>query len=261
MLRRQPERLILDDLSSPTLITTDATSGLVFIEGYGGAIDPAAVTECFLQCPVACTPQVSTVQVVIPTTCECPYEWGLTIKVKPRLTSYEVQQTFGKSLFYGWSDPAGGTPTAVQTAAGVVANINADPFSPVSAVNLGGGLIQLTEKNCDYITGTAGFSAYTDSGTVLTPTPHVEAILSAGQLNKLFPIQPGMFGAAPKLTFCGTYCQVHLVIKGNGNIQDIDMSSTFSDYVQEVDIYVNNTDAVAYAAFVAAIEAAIPCLA
>jgi hypothetical protein len=258
MLRRQPERIILNDLSSPTLVTV--SGGKVFIEGYGGILDPAAVVSCFDQCPAACVPEVQTVQVVIPTTCECPYEWGLTIKAHPRLQDYSVQQTFGKSLFYGWSDPAGGTPTATQTAAGVVANINADPFSPVTAVDLGAGLIQLTEKNCDYVTGTAGFRAYTDSGTVITVTAHVEAKLSAGYLNKLFPIQPGFFGATPKLTTCGTYCLYKFVLRGSGNIQDIDMSSTFSDYEQEVELYVNNTNAVTYAAFHAALAAQFPCI-
>jgi hypothetical protein len=259
MLRRQPERIILNDLSSATLVTVNG--GKVFIEGYGGILDPAGVLSCFDQCPTACVPQVQTVQVVIPTTCECPYEWGLTIKAKPRLQSYEVQQTFGKSLFYGWSDPAGGTPTAAQTAAGVTANINNDPFSPVSAVDLGAGLIQLTEKNCDFITGTSGFSAYTDSGTVITVTAHVEAKLSAGFLNKLFPIQPGFFGAAPNLPFANaSYCLFKFVIRGSSNIQDIDMSSTYGDYEQEVEFYVNNTDAVAYAAFKAALMAQFPCI-
>lgn len=254
MLRRQTEKVLLNTL---TLTTAKVDGTQLFIEGYGGILDNTSmILQATRTCSTPCTPQETEVTVVIPSSCECPYEWGLTIKSFPRPSSYEVQQTFGKSIFYGYQDPAGGTPTAADTATAVAANINADPFSPVTAVAVG-AVITLTEKSCDYITGTNGFGAYTDSGNVVITTAHVEEVLSPGQMSKIFPILPGQFGANPTRPNGGTYCKMTFVLRGDRNIQDIDMSSTYSAYEQAVDIYVNNNDP-NWAAFLALVQGVFP---
>lgn len=255
MLRRQTEKVLLNIL---TATSARASGTQLFIEGYGGILDNTSmILQATRTCTTPCTKQETDITVVIPTSCECPYEWGLTIKTFPRPLSYEVQQTFGKSIFYGYSDPAGGTPTAAATATAIIANINADPFSPVVASSGGAGVITLVEKNCDYINGTNGFGAYTDSGTVTPVTAHVEEVLGAGQMSKLFPILPGQFGANPTRPDGGTYCKMTFVLRGDRNIQDIDMSSTYAAYEQDVDIYVNNRDT-DWPAFLATVQSIFP---
>lgn len=237
MLRRIPEKIILDDLSSPTLITV-GPNGEICIEGYG-CIPPGNVTNCYLQCPQNCVPQVTQVTVVIPQSCECPYEWCVTITGKPCLWSYEVQQTFGSRKVYCFQDPSGGTPTAAQVAAGIAANINADPFAVVTATAVG-AVITLTEKDCN---STCGFEAFTDSGAVVSVTPHQDGILTSIQLAKLFPIQWGHAGARPSLAYCGPYCAFCFTIKENCAVQDIDQANAYNCYEREVCFYINQNAA------------------
>lgn len=107
-LIREPELLVIDSVGADVL---DITAGVITVKGYGEFLT-ADVDDCYRDCNTACTPQVSTVQVVIPTSCECPYEWNLRLVKKPCLWLYDTPQTFGKESLYTYIDPAGGTPTA-----------------------------------------------------------------------------------------------------------------------------------------------------
>jgi hypothetical protein len=234
MLRRQPERIIFNSLDANTVIPI---TGGVTIKGYGDIL-LADIVNAYCQCPSACVAQVTTVTITVPTTCECPYEFPLTIKCLPCLQSYEVQQTFGSTKYYGYQDPAGATLTATQYAAAVVIAINADPTACVTATSLA-GVITLTEKDCN---ATCGFQAFSDSAVMLTTTPHSNAILSANELAKLFPIQWGHPASRPTLTYCGNYCVFHFVIRKDCSIQDIDMANAYQCYEQEVYFYVNNAE-------------------
>lgn len=259
MLRRQPEKVILDSITlapaaNPTLVVN--ADGTVFIAGYSGVITPSASFGCYLECPSACVPQVETVTVVIPASCECPYEWGLYIECKPCPQLYEVQTTFGSKKFYGYQDPSGAVPTAADTAAAVAANINADPFACVTATVVG-AVITLTEKDCNK---SCGFSAYIadGSGTVANVTPHTAAVLSAEDLARIFPIQPGFFGARPSIAYCEQYCLFHIVSRGQDQ-QDVDMSNNYNKYEQELYLFINQNDP-NYAAFAALLAATFPCI-
>src|SRR3972149_4094144 len=237
MLRRQPERILINSLSANTVIG-DASG--VLNEGYGEIL-LADVINSYCDCPSPCVAQITTVLITIPDSCECPYEWPLTIRCKPRLQSYEVQQTFGSTKYYGYSDPAGGVPTADTAGPAIAAAINADPTACVTATyDAGTDTLTLTEKDCSQ---TAGFDAFTESGTVTLDTAHVEEVLSADYMHKLFPIKVGVFGSNPNLPSCGDYCVWHFVIRKSCDAQDISAANHYNCYEQEVYFYVNKNDA------------------
>jgi hypothetical protein len=232
MLRRQPERIIFNSLSATSVVPIN---GGVTVEGYGDIL-LSEILNAYCQCPAACVQQVTTVTITVPTTCECPYEFPLTIKCLPCLDSYEVQQTFGSTKYYGYQDPAGATLTAAQYATAVAQLINDDPTACVTAVAVG-NVITLTEKDCE---STCGFQAFSDSAVIATTTPHSNAILSANQLAKIFPIQWGHPGSRPALTYCGNYCVYHFVLRKECSVQDISQANAYNCYEQEVYFYVNN---------------------
>lgn len=246
MLLRQPTKILIDSLSASTVVPI---TGGVTVEGYGDIL-LADILNAYCQCPSACVKQQTVVCVSIPDSCECPYEWPLLIKSLPCLTSYEVQQTFGSSKYYGYQNPSGATPTANETATAVTSNINADPNATVTATvgtfvagvftpNTAGTCILLEEKNCQL---TCGFQAFTDAGTVTTITAHVDAVLSNQDIAKLFPIQWGFVGSRPSLGFCGEYCVYHFKIRKSCDVQDISQANAFNCYEEEVYFYVKNTD-------------------
>jgi hypothetical protein len=170
------------------------------------------------------------------------------------LWSYEVQQTFGSSKVYCFQDPAGGTPTAAQVAAGIAANLNADPFAVVTATSVG-AVITLTEKDCN---STCGFQAFTDSGSVVSITQHQDGVLTSIQLAKLFPIQWGFAGARPSIAYCGPYCVFCFTIKENCAVQDISQANAYNCYEREVCFYINQ-NAPNFQAFIDALLAAFTC--
>lgn len=233
MLLRQPERIVINSLSASSVV---AITGGVTIEGYGDIL-LADILNAYCQCPSACVKQVVTVTITVPTTCECPYEFPLTIKSLPCLFSYETQQTFGSTKYYGYQDPGGATLTATQYATAVAALINADPNATVTATSAG-AVITITEKNCE---STCGFQAFSTDAVIVTTVAHIDAVLSANDLAKLFPIQWGHPGSRPNLTFCGTYCVYHFVLRKACDVQDISQANAFNCYEQEVYFYVNNT--------------------
>lgn len=233
MLRRPADKVLINSLDSETIIVI--SSGVVEIAGYG-QISNSEIVNCYKKCPTACTNKVVTVQVVIPDSCECPYEWVLTVVCEPDLFNYEINKTFKQNRIYTYEDPAGGTPTAAATGTAIAGYINADPNTCVTATANGSGLITLTSKNCETF-----FNAFTPSGTVIVVTAGVKAVLTATQLAKLFPIQPGHFGARPDLTNCGDYCAYYfLICKSACATQDISAANHQNGYEQEVTFYVRN---------------------
>lgn len=236
MLRRQADRILIN-LINPAIITNVVAGVSVTIEGYG-VLTFANQIASHKTCSAAEIPQEVDVTVVIPASCECPYEWTLTVECLADYRNYEVQTTFPSSRVYGYEDPAGGVPTAAATAAGIAAQINADPFTCVTAVVVG-TTITLTSKP-----GTYGFNAYTPSGTVAVVTPFTAAVLSPDYMSRLFPIQPGHFGSHPNLPIYGDdYCEYHFVIRTPDDIQDVDGANHWNGYEKEVYFYVRPTDA------------------
>ena len=237
MLRRVITNVLVNSFTASTITALGGNcSGKVSIADYG-EIDNAWIQSCFFKCATAGRNKTVAVTVVIPNSCECPYEWGVTTVCYPSSqygSRYEINETFNVPRYYGYQDPAGGVPTAAATAAAIAANINADKYACVTAFNVpGSAVITLTSIDSSH-----GFDAYTPSGSVNVVNAGAKAYLSVDQLAKLFPIQPGQFGARPDLTNCGAYCEYAFVI--NKSIQDISAASHYNDYVEEVHFYVRN---------------------
>lgn len=237
MLRRQADRILINTIN-PAIITNVVANVSVTIEGYG-TLNVANQVASHKSCTAAETPKVMTVAVVIPTTCECPYEWCMTVETLPNLQNYEVQTTFPAVRTYCYEDPAGGTPTSAVTAAAIAASINADPFASVTATVVG-STITLTGKPG------VNFNAYTASGTVATTTPYAKAVLDSQAMARMFPIRWGYQGAQPNLPVPGaSYCEYHFVIRGipSEDEQDVDGANHWNQYEKEVYFYVRSSDA------------------
>ena len=255
MLRRHADKLLINGDYANVLLNDQsglaAGSRYVDIKGYGIIGDGTTLVSANKYCSAAEVLGVTDVTVVIPTSCECPYEWCLTIECLPNLQLYETQTTFPSSKVYCYEDPSGAVPVDTVTAAAIAAAINADPFACVTATVVG-AVITLTS-----IAGTNGFLAFTASGTVAVTTAHVQAILDYNSMTRLFPIHPGDFGSQPTLPVSGyTYCKWNVVIRGREDIQDVDGANHWNEYEKEVDIYIGTADVtdVAYVALLLAID-------
>ena len=237
MLRRPIKRVLINGLSSTTLTQIGGNcSGNVTVAGFGNILN-SNIVSCYFKCSTAGRNKTVAVTVVIPVSCECPYEWGLTTVCYPSdmySTRFKIQNTFNDPRYYSYQDPAGGVPTAAATAAAIASMINADPNACVSAFNVAGSavitLTSLLPQN--------SFDAYTPSGSVSIVNPGAKPVLTNAELNALFPIQPGEFGAQPDLTSCGNCCEYGFVIQSA--IQDIVGPSHYEDYQGEVTFYVRN---------------------
>ena len=237
MLRRPVKRVLVNGLSSSTLTQIGGNcSGKVVIAGFG-EIDNADIQACYFKCNTPGRNRTVAVTVVIPQSCECPYEWELTTVCYPSdmySSRFKIQNTFNNPRVYTYVDPAGGVPTAAATAAGIAAQINADPNACVNAFNVPGSpvitLTSLLPEN--------SFDAYTPSGSVNIVNAGSKPVLTPAELNALFAIQPGQFGAQPDLTNCGNYCEYRFTIQKS--IQDVVGPSHYEDYIEEVSFYVRN---------------------
>jgi hypothetical protein len=249
MLRRHADRILINKIN-PAQITNVVPNVSLTIEGYG-TLTVAGQVESHKACTAPETPKEVDVDVVIPVSCECPYEWCMTVETLPNLKNYEVQTTFPAIRTYCYEDPAGGTPTAAVTAAAIAASINADPFASVTAIVVG-TTITLTGKPG------VNFNAYTASGTVTVVTPYVKAVLDAEYMTRLFPIRHGMFGSQPNLPVLGdSYCEFHFTIRKQSDVQDVDGANHWNDYEKEVYFYVRSTDP-NFAAFNVPVAGLIP---
>lgn len=236
MLRRHADRILINNIN-PAIITDVVANVSVTIEGYG-ILNVANQIASHKSCTTAETPKQMTVLVVIPTTCECPYEWCMTVETLPNLQNYEVQTTFPAVRTYCFEDPAGGTPTSATTAAAIAARINADPFSPVTATVVGSTITLIGKAGVN-------FNAYTSSGTVATTVPYAKGVLGTEWMQRMFPIHWGMQGAQPTLPIPGEdYCEYHFTIRGilSEQEQDVDGANHWNDYEKEVYFYVRAND-------------------
>lgn len=257
MLRKNAEHIIIGPLSSTTV---NVTNGVIRIEGYG-EFTPEMVINCYNECPSPCTKAVKTVTVTIPESCECPYSWALEVVRIACNTKYDTQTTFNNRKNYEFVSTDGSTPTAQTVRDNIVAQINADPFRFATAAPVSTNQLTLTELDCDGLLGSCGIDVYViTSGTVANTTAHADPVMPAWKMAQTFPIQWGHVGSNPKLGRCADYCVYYLHIRGTNDIQDIDMSSTWSSYDREVFFYVDPDDATYDTNWVDKLSAELDCI-
>jgi hypothetical protein len=244
MLRRHADKLLINgDYANVPIGTPPVTQ--INITGYG-IIDNAFILSANKICSAVEVPQVQDVTVIIPTSCECPYEWCLTVVCLPNLQLYETQNTFPSSKVYCYEDPAGGTPVDTVAAAAIMAHINADPFACVTATVVG-AVITLTSN-----AGTNGFEVYSSSATIPVPTTaHVQEVLGIDAMTRIFPIHPGDFGSQPTLPFTPNftttgYCKWNVTVRGQEDVQDVDGANHWNEYEKELDLYIWDDNSAAF---------------
>jgi len=247
MLRRQADRILINNIDPAQIANVVVNTSATILPW--GDVTVALVNASHKSCTTACVPRAVTVEVLIPTTCECPYEWCLQVTCLPDLYDYETHTTFPSPKVYCYQDPNGATPTAAAVCAAITAQINADPFACVTA-SCGVNTITLTGI-CDYDYNkaavgftTGNFDVFATSANIVETVPFVTAVLDSNYMNRLFPIPWGLQGAQPDLPLQGvSYCEYHFRIMLPAAEQDLDGASHWNDYEKDVYFYVRSLDA------------------
>lgn len=198
-IKLPPSRYLINTPTSATPSIVVA-GGIVSFPGLAGMppVTVTAVESCNRYCTTACTAQVTTVTPTVPTTpCECPWTYYLTIRMRGDL-SEQTNKVFGRTGTYDYTDPSGAVPTVNAIIVGMVAQINGDPYSQVTAAPVGTAgsytAITLTEDDCSGNTeaSTTGFSVTITQGTQSTNTPALPA-LNYWAVKRVFMEKPGYF--------------------------------------------------------------------
>lgn len=265
-LNQAPVRIVMDSLTASSIVVSGTTISITTPHGPLPSFDVADVLTagCFKQCPTACTLQVTTITVALPgTTCECPWQWTLRIETKGCLDRVnQPRDIWGNMRQYAYGQE-GETLTVANIIAGIVAQINADPYAPVTAASGGGGTtIVLTEKDCSSAEKTCGFDVSVPPGnTVALTTAHVDAVLSAVDIARTFPILPGMEMNEPVLPRGAKWCLYKFTVRSSRDLRDPhlhDVAVTGRETTYE--IYVDNTLATFAANWDTEITTALTCL-
>lgn len=245
MLKRPPKRILVNSFDADTVRVVD---GVIYISVNGNTFQflPADVASCFRQCPEDAQRKVTRLAITLVENCECPQTYDITVVALPDYELYETDTTFDNPYLKEYEHPTGGAFTAIQAAAGLVAQINADGAMPVTAVqtladgtpSASGTYITLTSK-----TDESDYNAYNPAGTVTVVTPFIRPVLNDTRMSKLFPIGPGMFASRPNLPHCGNYCKFYLKVKvccsELSDARDISMDSALQGTIEELEFYVN----------------------
>lgn len=245
MLRRVKEQVLINSLASDTVVVTEADNE-VYVKGYG-VINIADIHHCAYCCTDSCTEQETEITVSIPDSCECPYEWTLTVQAKQGDTNSVFGGPIQKIELYS-SLNADGTAAAdaTEAATNIAAAINGNPYSIVTATSAL-AVLTITEKDCSK---TKGFDTFISKGTVTVNQPHVDAILDAEAMAKTFPVNWGHQGSMHDYPIRGAeYCAWTFHLRSaSPDQQNIDMDRSYLHSDREVTFYVNSSDA-NYAAY------------
>lgn len=266
-LTTMPKRIVFNTFTADTVQVNSGIVSIIGLPDFAAASVEAG--SCYRSCPVACTKQIVTVTPTVPSsTCECPWAWSITIEGAPCLKTYRTHEVFPRLAIYDYVDPNGATPTVDQIITSIVAQINSDPNSVVTAAAVGSTPNQtaftLTEKDCDSDNASCGFNAFVQSGTVATTggsnVAHVDAVLPASQVAREWPILPGHIFNRPEIAYCGTYCVYRFRINPVAVSKDPHLSNAEVGRFLDVEIWANSAATGFNANFDDEIVAAITCL-
>lgn len=233
-----PKVMLFNALSTSSVVVS---GGVITIAGLP-SFNVDDVADCYRTCTTACTPQVVVVTPVVPTApCECP--WSFDMQIRKKSCGFErIADILEHNYSYNYTNPNGDPPTVALIIASVVAQINSDPNSIVTAVDTGDAhtTITLTEKDCDTANRTCGFVVTGNSLTQSQSTAHVDAVLPIWEVQRNFPITPGSDFSNPVTAFCGSeYCKYYLHIHPINKIRDPHVANGWVEKDLEVEIWVN----------------------
>ena len=256
-----PKRLLFNTLTADSV---NVASGVVTIQGLPPFL-ATSTSNCYKQCTTVCTEQVVTITPTIPSaTCECPWLWTLQIVKKACTTTYRVQETFESSTEYNFGDPNGAPLTVNAIVTSMLAQINGNDDSIITAVGVGAPgsytAFTITEKDCDSDLATCGFEYFVNSGTFSAITAHVAPILNRSQLAREFAILPGSMFSDPQLARGASYCVYGFRINPIRQVNDPHLADALTDRYLDVEIYVDNTLATFAADWDTPLLAAVTCL-
>lgn len=245
-IRTGPKRLIFNTLAADSISISGDIVSIKGLPDFDRTLIEAG--SCYRSCATPCVPQRIRITPTVPSsTCACPYLWEIVIRKLPCIGTYRLQETFVSGQTYNYVDPNQGTPTVTAIVQSIVRQINSNPDSVVTAIQVGADgsatAFDLVEKDCDGETASCGFSAYPQSGTITTSggsnAAHVAPILSASEMAREFAILPGQQGTSPDLAFCGEYCVFVARIFPITEVHDPHLMNAKVDRYLDVQIFVN----------------------
>lgn len=258
-----PKRILLETLSANTL---NINAGVISILGLPSFATAAVQAGgCSRTCPEACTPQVTTITPVVPTTpCECPWLYELKIVRNQCLKTFRTHEAYPGTEPYNVQFFDSGAITVNAIVTSLLNQINANPDSTVIAAGVGTPgsytALRLTEKDCDSENATCGFTAHVTTGTVVTGTAHVDAKLSATEVARNWPILPGSMFTRPQLAICGNYCVYTLKVNPINVLNDPHLADASVERYLELEIWVNSADPLFYTEWDTPLATELPCL-
>lgn len=241
-IQTPPKRLVFSKLDAASV---NVNAGVISIKGLPSfTAAEVSAASCGRACKTACVPQAVTLTPTVPsTTCECPWLWELKVVKLPCTKTYRSWEIFTHTENYNYTDESGAALTVNGIVTSIVAQINANPDSVVTAAAVGTAgsytAFTLTEKDCDGQLATCGFDAFITSGAASAPTAHVGAILSDDEIAREFPIQEMGFMSRPELAYCGSYCKYVFTIDPVDRKADVAMPNGMIEVKLRVEIFVN----------------------
>jgi hypothetical protein len=255
-LKAKPIMLLYNNPTAA--IIQDDISGKKSIAGF--LLDPANTTlSCVQRCQGLAVPQVTSVKVQIPDTCECNDVWGLQIQqIRDGKLAVEDYFQVNRLRDYEYWDQFGEDLVAADVAAFIVNQINTDPLAYVTAAIDGGDPETIIITSKDANTGFKVFWRPLSKGIITELVPQTSQRWTDDDVFQQFPIKPADFGERPNLANCGEYCLIYINLVdccGDGlmGVNPVGLANVQRD----LELWVNKT-APGYDAFIAALNAAVP---
>lgn len=229
---QHPPVKILVGSATGSTITGSGTEAAPWVISAGGQIISFTTADIEYMSEEICTSDGTKQEIVITfdpieETCECVRDASIRV-IRKHGRNWKISNTYQQTRFYKASAAKGVTATITDLVTKLADIINADEFSPVTAVNAGAVLTLTSKEN-----GIATIAVATESSATIVSTPGTEPVLTADDILIQFPIKPHTFGQRPLTGLCyDCMCFYTLKLRKNNGYDPIEGGgeSTLNEY-------------------------------
>lgn len=229
---QHPPVKILVGSASASTITGLGTEAAPWVISAGGQIISFTTADIEYMSEEICTGDGTKQEIIITfgaieETCECVRDASIRV-IRKHGRNWKVSNTYQQTRFYKASAAKGVTATIANLVTKLADIINADEFSPVTAVAAGAVLTLTSKEN-----GIATIAVATESSATIVSTPGTEPVLTADDILIQFPIKPHTFGQRPLTGLCyDCMCFYTLKLRKNNGYDPIEGGgeSTLNEY-------------------------------
>jgi len=226
-----PVKILVGNASAST-ITGSGTEAAPWVISAGGQIISFTTADIEYMSEEICTgdgdKQTITITfAAIEETCECVRDASVRV-IRKHGRNWKISNTYQQTRFYKASAAKGVTADIDDLVTELATIINADEFSPVTAVAAGAVLTLTSKEN-----GIATIAAATENSASISSSPGSEPVLTADDILIQFPIKPHTFGQRPLTGLCyDCMCFYTLKLRKNNGYDPIEGGgeSTLNEY-------------------------------